>query len=232
MPLGAALATLPTWPADELLVALVFPLAWALLGGGRRRTGLGVGAALILLVAVWALGTVTVASYATPPTVDDWLRYHLLAAGLLVAVATALTTRGAWRRPRTIAGLAVWLAGAGLLLSVPFVDGDPTPPRDALFPLPAGVALVEERENGRRLTLVATDGADQVALVRRLGEHLRDTKDWQVTFYPFTPIPDIECRPAGRLANPYRLCAWFTVEPGRSTVELRLDYTNPHDPIF
>ncbi|WP_173053466.1 hypothetical protein [Phytohabitans houttuyneae] len=85
---GALLATFPVWPgvqpgepvADELLppaevallvpIVLLFPLAWALLGG-RRRPGLAVGAVLVLAVGVWAGGTVTLAGYGTPPSVDD-----------------------------------------------------------------------------------------------------------------------------------------------------------------
>lgn len=273
MPAGALLATLPVWPvvqprepiADELLapgevavlvpLVLLFPLAWALLGV-RRRVGLGVGAALVALVAGWALGTVTFADY-SPPTVDDWLRYHLLTSGALVATAGSIATRPwrrarqeadeasatsrPWRRSRqgadrarrrtwTGAGAALWLAGVVALLSVPVVDGEPVPPRDAVLPLPPGVTLVAEIPG--RFTLAATDGADQPKLVRRVGDHLRDTKGWRVTWYGFTPTPDVECRPAGRIANPYRLCASFHVEPGRSTVELRLGYANPHGPIY
>lgn len=246
MPAGALLATFPIWPvvqpgepiADEPLapaemaplvpIVLLFPLAWALLGR-RRRAGLAVGAAFVTAVAVWAFGTARVADYATPPTVDDWLRYHLLVSGVLVAVATAVSAR----RPvgvRWAAGLALWLAGVGVLLTVPVLDGEEVPPRDALLPLPPGVSLVGE--DAGRFTLAATDGADQPALVRRVGDHLRDAKGWRVTWYDFTSTPDIDCRPAGRIANPYRLCVWFHVEPGRSTVELRLGYSNPHNPIY
>jgi hypothetical protein len=244
---GALLATFPVWPgvqpgepvADELLppvevallvpIVLLFPLAWALLGG-RRRPGLAVGAVLVLAVGVWAGGTVTLAGYGTPPSVDDWLRYHLLFSGILVAVAAAVTNRSAWLRPRVGAGLALWLAGAGALLAVPVLDGVPAPPRDALLPLPPGVVLVSEEAG--RFTLTASDGAEQPALVRRVGDHLRDAKGWHMTWYDFTSAPDIDCRPAGLIVNPYRLCAWFLVEPGRSTVELRLGYSNPYDPIF
>jgi hypothetical protein len=172
------------------------------------------------------------------PTTWSWRSRLLVPAGallgILVAGAAVVTTgrAGPGRRigAGTGVGVVVWLAGVGALLAVPVLDGEPTPPRDALLPLPAGVALVGEEAG--RFTLVATDGADQPALVRRVGDHLSDAKGWRVTWYDFTSTPDVDCRPAGRIANPYRLCAELRVEPGRSTVELRFGYWNPYDPIY
>jgi hypothetical protein len=36
--------------------------------------------------------------------------------------------------------------------------------------------------------------------------------------------------PAGAFLATFPI--WFHVEPGRSTVELRLGYSNPHNPVY
>jgi hypothetical protein len=253
---GAAVAaTVPVWPgvqpgdpvADELLapaevalmvpIVLAFPLAWALLGRSRR---VGVGAAAILCgcVLCWSVGTLDLGSYASPPTVDDWLRGYLVVAAGVTVAATVLD----WRTPAgppwpvQAVGVALWVAGLGLTVAVPVVGGAPMPPRDALLPLPPATAVADERavcESScvRTFTLVATDGAAGPELARRVGAHLADAKGWTVTWYGFSPDPDIACRPAGWLANPYRLCVSLRVTEA-STVECRLVYANAHDPVY
>jgi hypothetical protein len=84
----------------------------------------------------------------------------------------------------------------------------------------------------RRFTVAATDSVPARELARRLGQHLARTKGWRVTWYDFSPNPDVECRRAGWLANPYLLCADLRVDEQRSTVALQFGYANPHDPIY
>jgi hypothetical protein len=258
--LAALAATAPVWPviqpgdpvADEMLrpaevaviipVVLVFPVAWSLLGRCRPYAW-RVGVGLAGCVAGWSLWTVTFGSYRTLPTVDDGLRWYLVGTGVIVASATAIEAQRQWSGYRA-AGALVWLIGLIAIFAVPVVGEEPVPPRDAILPLPAAMSVLHEeagcarpqrflpRDCWRTLTVAATDGARVGDLTRRLGQHLERTKGWQVTWYDFAPDPDVKCRPAGWLANPYQLCADVRSDAAHSTVEVRLDYSNRHDPIY
>ncbi|MFI5891451.1 hypothetical protein ACIA5D_15210 [Actinoplanes sp. NPDC051513] len=254
---AALAATFPVWPgiqhgepiADEMLsvaevalvvpVVLILPAAWALLGRshpfGRR-----VGALLAGGVALWSAGTVTLADYATPSTVDDFLFWHLVTAGLLVGGAAFLE----WRRrpfrlsvPRAAAGLALWALACAIALTVPVPDRM-VPPSDAVLPLPSGIELrtdevachrFNEAEYCTRTMTVGSTGND---LARRLGRHLEQSKGWHLTWYDFAPTPSVECRPAGRLVNPYRLCLEVRDDARTTGLEIHLGYANPHDPVY
>lgn len=227
-------------------VVLILPLAWALIGRSRQ-VGRAIGVALVGCVAAWSVGTARFAGYATPPTVDDGLRYYLVTAGCLVAIGVAVEV--GWHRTspaplpasrrRRTAGLVAWVVGVGAIAAVPVLDGEPMPPRDAFLPLPPAVLLLGEeaacvtpgRSCVRRFTVAATDGANARDLARRLGRHLADTKGWTVTWYDFAPEPVIPCRPGAGLANPYRLCAELRIDERDSTVEVWFAHSNPHNPV-
>ena len=247
---AALAATFPLWSgiqpgapiADVALVvpiALIFPASWALLGRSHRF-GRRVGALLAGGVALWSLGTVTLAGYATPSTVDDFLFWHLVTAGLVVGGATVLERR---RRPfrlpatRAAAGLALWSLACAIALTVP-VPNRMVPPADAVLPLPSGIDLRMDDVACHRFneaeycTRTMTVGSTENDLARRLGRHLEQNKGWHLTWYGFTPTPSAECRPAGRLVNPYRLCLDVRDNTRTSDLEIHLGYANPHDPVY
>ncbi|GLW27891.1 hypothetical protein [Actinoplanes regularis] len=242
--LAALAATIPAWPyvqphspiLDEMLrpaevavlvpVVLLFPVAWALLGRTWKA-----GVPLVLLVAGWSVGTVRFASYATPPTVDDFLRWYLVAAGLTVLVAMIVTRTGVRR-----IGFLVFLAGCAAAVAVPFVGEPPTPPGASL---PPGVVADENRLDcnnvacTRVITVRASDTADARTLTRRIGEHLERTEGWRMRWYPFTAEPDIECKSSHRPTDPYALCLQLrSIGDPDASVQVRLSYSNRHDPVY
>lgn len=249
LPVAASLvATAPVWPilqpgapiADELLepgevavivpIVLVFPIAWALLAR-RRPYAWRIGVLLAAWVLAWSVWTVSLGSYASPPTIDDGLRWHLVGAGLLVAGAAAYEARQfAQVGARLLPGALVWLLGVAITLAIPVVGQEKVPPRDAVLPLPAGMTVVHE-ETGcantctRRLTVESADTPAE--LIRRLGQHLEQTKGWQTTWYSFAP-PQFECRRVGWL-NPYEVCVELRATGSPSTIEIWLATFNGRD---
>ncbi|ALG05605.1 hypothetical protein AOZ06_00475 [Kibdelosporangium phytohabitans] len=248
----AVLATAPVWPvlqprepiADELLapaevavivpVVLAFPVAWALLARTRQRGWL-VGWVLVALVLTWSSWTAHFGDYASPPDVDDGLRWYLLTAATAVVAGAAID---AHRLDLTWAlGAACWVAGLVLTTMVPVLDGAPMPPEDAVLPLPPGMTVVANQgtceDSCQRTLLVTATGVRADDLATRLGEHLRQAKGWQVEFIGFTARPQVECRPNGWLADPYELCAGITVDnQPEGVAEIRLGYANRHNPIY
>jgi hypothetical protein len=258
---AALAATAAVWPvvqpgdpiADEMLepaevavivpVVLSFPVAWALLGRSRPYAW-RVGMVLAGCVATWSLWTAKFGSYATPPNVDDGLRWYLVGTGLIVASATVVE----WRRrrsPRLVTvrsavGVLVWVVGVVATFAMPVVGEEPLPPRDSVLPLPAATTLADEeagctgesvfRSCVRRIRVAATDGADVRQLTRRLGEHL-ETRGWVVRWYDSTSRAQFPCRRMGWL-NPYELCVELHTDESVSTVEVQLGYYNVRDPVI
>ncbi|MCP2324291.1 hypothetical protein HDA40_002798 [Hamadaea flava] len=247
---AAVAATAPVWPvlqpgdpiADELLepvevavlvpMVLIFPIAWALLAR-RRAYAWRVGLALAVWVLAWSVWTVSAGSYASPPTIDDGLRWHLVGAGLLVAGAVAYEAkRLAHLGARLLPGALVWLLGVTVTLAVPVVGAETVPPSDTVLPLPAGMTVVHE-ETGctnactRRITVEGT--GTQAELTRRLGLHLEQTKGWRATWFDFAP-PQFQCRHVGWL-NPYDTCVELRTTGSASTVEIWLATSNGRDNI-
>jgi hypothetical protein len=249
---AAAAGAAPTFaddtvrPAETAVIVamlLIFPLAWVLLARSPRTGGL-VGALLVAGTAVWSLATVRLASYMTPPNVDELLRWQLAVTGGLVAVAGVYEWKGRrYGGRRWLAGIAGWAVGVAAIIAVPNVDGGQMPPRDAVLPMPPSIAIADEQASchpmpaGRRtclrvLTITATDGAPEEELMRRVGEHLERDKGWRATWYPYSPTPEVECRDAGWFLDPYRLCVWLRPDEERSAVQVWLGYSNRHDPIY
>lgn len=248
---AAAAAATPTFAVDTLRPAetavivatlLIFPLAWGLLARSAR-TGTLVGAILVGGTAVWSLATNRLASYETPPNVDELLRWQLAATGAVVAAAGLYEWRG--RRHggrRWVAGIAAWAAGVATIVAVPNVDDGQMPPRDAVLPLPPAMTVASEEANchpmptgGRtcvRVFTIAVDGAPDKELMRRVGEHLERDKGWSVTWRRFSDTPEVRCRRAGWFLDPYKLCVWMRVDEERSAVQVSLGYYNHHDPIY
>jgi hypothetical protein len=245
---GAAL----TFPDDTLRAAetavvvamlLIFPLSWVLLARSPWSGSL-VGALLVAGTAVWSLGTVRMASYATPPNVDELLRWQLAVTGGIVAVAALHEWKGRrYGGRRWLAGIAVWAIGVAATVAVPNVDDARMPPRDAVLPLPRTVTMPSEeaschpmptggRTCKRVFTLTSADGAPEEELMRRLGDHLQRAKGWPVSWSAYSPTPNVECRDAGWFLDPYRLCVWLRPDKERSTVQVWLGYSNRHDPIY
>ncbi|WP_189330977.1 hypothetical protein [Actinoplanes ianthinogenes] len=244
--LAALGATAPVWPGvqpgspilDEMLspgevavlvpVVLLFPVSWALLAR-EPRTGRGVGLLLVCLVAGWSLGTVRLSTYETPPTTDDYLRWYLIAAGLVVLVA-AVGTRPVVHK----AGFGVWLLGCAAAVAVPVVSGPPTPPS---ADLPPGITAAENRLDCNRgctrvQTVPAAGTAQSRLLTRRIGEYL-ERDGWRMRWYDAAAEPEVECRPPHRLGDPYYLCLQLrAVGDPDAKVEVRLYYRNRHDPVY
>jgi hypothetical protein len=233
----------PAETAAVVAMLLIFPLAWVLLARSPWTGGL-VGALLVAGTAVWSLGTVRMANYETPPNVDELLRWQLAVTGGLVAAAGLYEWKGRrYGGRRWIAGIAVWAIGVATIVAVPNVDDGQMPPRDTVLPLPPAMTLAGEQASChpmptggrtcvREFTLTATDGAAKEELMRRLGEHLQRDKGWTVTWYPYSPTPDVECRDAGWFLDPYNLCIWLRPDEERSTVQVWLGYSNRHDPQY
>ncbi|GAA4610180.1 hypothetical protein BJY16_007716 [Actinoplanes octamycinicus] len=244
--LAALAATAPAWPGlqprspirDEMLapgevavlvpVVLLFPISWALLAR-EKRIGRGVGSLLVCLVAGWSLGTVHLATYETPPTVDDHLHGYLIVAGLAVLIAAVVT-----RSVVPKAGLGVWLLGCAAAVAVPVVSGPPTSPE---ADLPPGITAAESRLDCHRSctrvqTVPAAGTARARALTRQIGEHL-ERDGWRMRWYDFTAEPDVECRRPHRLTDPYYLCLQLrAIGDPDAKVEVRLYYGNRHDPVY
>ena len=53
-----------------------------------------------------------------------------------------------------------------------------------------------------------------------------------MTWYRFSPTPNVECRRTGWFLDPYRLCVWLRPEEERSAVQISLGYYNPYDPVY
>jgi hypothetical protein len=249
----ALLATAPIWPGlqpgepilDEMLapaevavivpVVLVFPAAWALLGR-TRRYGRSFGLTMAGLVLGWSSWTANVAEYGSPPNVDDGLRWYLLTAAALVVGAVVVEARRHLAR-LNLPGAACWVVGIVVTAFVPVIGYAPRPPDDVVLPLPSGMTVVADRTDCvqscvRRLVVTATGMRGQ-DVARRLGEHLEHARDWQATWYEFTPLPDLACRETGWITNPYTLCASIRiVDEQRSKVEIMLAYAVRHDPIY
>ncbi|MBG0561297.1 hypothetical protein [Actinoplanes aureus] len=260
---GALAATAPVWPivqpgdpvANEMLepaeaavivsVVLVFPAAWALLGRSRPyawRVAVVLGAC----VTGWSLWTAEFGSYGTPPTVDDGLRWYLVATAVIVASAAVVES---WRRPRELltrrgaAGALVWTAGVAAAFAIPIVGDQQVPPRDPVLPLPPAMTVVQEearcampenhgfgpRSCFRRFTVAATDGANVRELARRLGEHLQRTKQWPATWYDPSTV-QFRCRRNGWL-NPYELCLELRHDELTSTVKVQIAYYNGREHV-
>jgi hypothetical protein len=233
----------PAETAAAVAMLLVFPVAWVLLARSPRTGGL-VGAVLVAGTAVWSLGTVRLASYETPPNVDELLRWQLAVTGGLVAAVGLYEWKGRRRGGRRwVAGIAVWAAGVAATVAVPNVDGGQMPPRDAVLPLPPAMTMVSEQASChpmpaggstcvRRFTVTSTDRAPDQELIRQVGEHLERDKGWSVTWSGSSPTPGVDCRRAGWFLDPYRLCVWMSVDEEQSGVEISLGYSNRHDPQY
>ncbi|MBP2321747.1 hypothetical protein JOF56_002132 [Kibdelosporangium banguiense] len=245
----AFLATAPVWPVlqprepilDEMLVpaevavlvpvVMVFPVAWGLIGR-TERTGRLFGLALTLLVLVWSSWTAAFGDYATPPNIDDGLRWYLLTAACVVVAGVVRDRRKVDRR--WILGAATWVVGMAVTVAVPVVEAGPMPSADALLPLPPGMTVVTDEAEctpscSRRFVVTGQTRARDLA--RQLGEHLQQVKGWQTQWYEFTPEPHLTCREASLLVNPYKLCGGVRVLD-EWDVEVRFGYANNHNPIY
>ncbi|NUR69497.1 MAG: hypothetical protein HOU81_01615 [Hamadaea sp.] len=258
----AFLATAPVWPliqpgrmGDELLelaevavlvpIVLLFPIAWSLLGGSlpyARRIALLLAAS----VAGWSLWTVTFGTYASPPTVDDGLRWHLLGTGVVVVAATVYEARwrGIQNSRRWLAGVVVGMAGLAVAVVVPVVGAVRTPPpADAILPLPAAMTIVQEEvgcglpEPGgfgpytcsRRYTVRAPSALSSQEMMRTLADHLRRAKGWPMESAGSGTF-QFACRRVGWL-NPYASCVELRVGQEPATVKIALSYDNVRDHV-
>ena len=241
----------PAIGAVIVAVVLLPPLAWTILGNDRRF-GLSISVALTACVTAWAWATAVVAERATLATLDALLRGYLGVTTCAVAAAALLPTRQrttmwvAARQPtgvlrlRIATGTLVWIAAALATLTGPVHAPGPVPPSDLVLPLPPGMTLLDQQTScptphqpcARQLTIAAPDSPATAQLIQQLGRHLQQTKGWSLTWYTFTPIPDIACRPAGWASGPYLLCAELRVDEHRPAVEIQLWYADKHAPVY
>ncbi|AEV85949.1 hypothetical protein ACWT_4932 [Actinoplanes sp. SE50] len=244
VPSGSPVADrMPAIAGVALLVAvvLIFPVSWAVLARGRT-VGRRVGLILVALVAGWSVATVSAGTYETPPSVDDFLRWHLVAAGLTVLAGAAWSRGGGWGGVRLVGGV-VWVSGVAVILAVPVVGQPPVPPGavlpDGVVSLPDGVVAAGNRLDCNRarctrvITVRAAGTGEARGLARRIGNHLAMADGWRMRWYPGFAEPDVDCRGSHRLADPYDLCLQLRAvgEPDAS-VEVRLYYRNRHDPVY
>jgi hypothetical protein len=243
------LATAPIWPVlqprspirNEMLspgevavlvpVVLIFPAAWALLGR-TERTGRLFGFTLTLLVLSWSTWTAEYGEYATPPNIDDGLRWYLLAAASVVAAGVVRDERKVNRQ--WALGAAGWTLGMVVTVTVPVLDVGPMPPEDALLPLPPSMTVLTHEAVcdpycSRRF--VVTGQMPMPDLAQQLVDHLELVGGWQVKRYGFTSDPDLTCREIGGLVNPYKLCGDVRVLDDRR-IEIRFGNSNKHNPIY
>jgi hypothetical protein len=245
----ALLATAPIWPVlqprepilDEMLapgevailvpVVLVFPVAWALLSR-TERVGQLFGWGLVLMVLTWSSWTAEFGEYATPPNIDDGLRWYLLTAAAVVVAGVAWDARKIDRR--WVVGVACWVLGLGITVTVPVLDDGPMPPEDLLLPVPRNMTVVSHEATCTPYctrNIVVTGEMPAADLARQLGEHLAQAKGWQVTSYDFTPEPHLTCRKYGWLVNPYKVCGSIRVVDDRR-IEIHFGNSNNHNPIY